>query len=140
MKIKTYVGVPKYVDAMEWDSKLPYFSFRDLVIWAGMSGPFFLDGLDRGEQPSGLLVIRGQNAARNGDFIVRKASGEFEIIDRATFQKEFLPCPESILAGEANLRLIPLEATHATEMDTPEKEKENIPRINRTLRRPEDRL
>lgn len=92
--IKKFRKKPVVIEAVLWDGKLPYRSFQEVVKMAGVSAPFYIDGLDRGLDPTGRLAIRtleGTMMANDGDWIIKGVNGEFYPCKPDIFEKTYEP-------------------------------------------------
>lgn len=73
--IKKYSRKPPTIEAMQWDATKPYESFHQLTKWIGNSAGFYLDGLERGESPTGWLVL-GQYYVEHNDYVLKDSRGD----------------------------------------------------------------
>lgn len=74
--------------SFRWDASKPYYSFQAAQALTPFVFNIYLDGLERGEKPSGMLAIRGPydvRLVRDGELLVVGESGSLEILDVAEF-------------------------------------------------------
>ena len=72
------VNPRKEISTLEWDGLRPYRSLSILANWAGPgANGCYLDGLERGQAATGILVFRGPVGlvtVGDGDFITKHGS------------------------------------------------------------------
>lgn len=98
-ELKIEPQVPLEISALEWNGKRPYSSLNILVNWAGhLANSCYLDGLERGESATGILVFRrgdidGLTSVHDGDFITKHPGGLYRH-DRRNFLERYELLPE----------------------------------------------